>query len=274
MDKQKPKGEEVTQLIGDERQRRLDEALFNAVGRDDAASAQALLAQGANVNAVRELGENPIHLAASFGFEEVCAVLIAHAAQLGGFNSKRRTPLHCAAIEGHRECCRLLIDFGADINLQNENGEAPIHAAAVSRTSDALRLLIERGADVSARDRHGYSALHYAAMFNEVEAARILVDSGLSADELPALEGKYRMTPFQRAVGSGRADMVEYFIAECGAPVNQCTPTGQTMLELANDEGEMVELLNSMATQNVIASEIRPFGDVEPTGRASGISPL
>lgn len=73
----------------------------------------AMLKKGANVNAVDEWDETPLHLAARKGTKEVCELLLAHGARLDLANCSGCSPLLVAGKEGREDMCRFLLGRGA-----------------------------------------------------------------------------------------------------------------------------------------------------------------
>ena len=118
----------------DIKQRRLDEALFQAIEADDIEKVLLLLDMGADLEAFSDCGLNPLMWA-------------AHPSSL--------------------HIMRLLIDRGAQIDAQDESGMTPLMWAAEQEECwpayKPLELLLECGANVNIQSRKGYTALMFAA---------------------------------------------------------------------------------------------------------------
>ena len=132
--------------------------LMYATDNGDLESVEALVAAGADVNAGRPNGANPIFWASN-GPLDVLQWLLDHKANP---NTARRppgmtpetggmTPLMVAAFYGLTDNAKALLDRGADVNARNERGTPLIWAAGSDRAdADMIRLLLDRGADPNA----------------------------------------------------------------------------------------------------------------------------
>lgn len=92
----------------------LNEQLWEATRRGDAAAVKDLLAKGADVNAKWRYDQTPLFKAAERGHTEVVKVLLDAGAKTDVRDTfYRATPLTWAADKGHAEIVRLLLDKGA-----------------------------------------------------------------------------------------------------------------------------------------------------------------
>ena len=90
-----------------------DRALFDAVKRrGNIEAVKQAIAVGADVNAMGDEGETPLHLAALGGHKEVAELLIAKGADLNA-KSYGETPLDLAIRLGQTETADLLRKHGA-----------------------------------------------------------------------------------------------------------------------------------------------------------------
>jgi ankyrin repeat protein len=118
-------------------------SLFDALRRNDLTAVNALVAQGADVNAADATGA---------------------------------TPLMYAALYAGPECLTALIDRGASVNAANAYGSTPLMRAA-ARTEN-VKLLVRRGADVNARASDDVTAVVATARYSNVDAMQFLIASG------------------------------------------------------------------------------------------------
>jgi ankyrin repeat protein len=135
------------------------------------------------------------------GHAPIVDALLAAGADPNAVLPEGETILMTAARTGRPDVLRTLLDRGADVNARERwYGETALIWAAAENHSEAVRLLIERGAAPDARStlldvprqkrRSGQSVLSlgnwtplmYAARENAVEAGRALVSGGADLD--------------------------------------------------------------------------------------------
>ena len=73
----------------------------------------ALIAKGADLNAVGPNGETPLTLAAMNGHKEIAEMLIAEGIDVNAMDNDGDTALHLAALNGHEKIAELLRKHGA-----------------------------------------------------------------------------------------------------------------------------------------------------------------
>ncbi len=185
--------------------------LHVAVEKGNLELTKALLAVGADPNAVDGGSQTPLWSAA-FDCElepsdpvrlELMQALIAGGADPNLSTGWEGTLLHEAARDeavrdDATEILGLVIAVGADLNARTEHGETPLHLAAGWGHSDAVPVLIAAGADLSARTVSGETPLHHAAEHGTPETVRALIAAG--AD--PNCRTPYGDTPLHSWAGS------------------------------------------------------------------------
>lgn len=151
-----------------------DDALLNAASRGDAAGVEDALKRGADPEAVDDLGETALQVAACNGGESA-------------------------------RCVELLIKAGADVNRRNIYGETALIDAARSGDAASLKRLIAAGAELDVRSRStnsdGGTALGAAALRNHSRCVEILLNAG--AD--PNIADKSGAYPIEYALRSARS---------------------------------------------------------------------
>lgn len=184
----------------------------------DIKTAQALLDNGADVNARTSNGQTPLHHLVTYGSSDVIFFLIKHRADVNAKDNQGCTPLHKASLECLPNKVRFLIDSRADINAHDDKGR------------NALKRTIEK--------RHGnISGLERPSFYNTL---KILIEEGCDADagdlvfagDLSRLKQRLEKKPelihtyqFRReplliiAIYEGHANIVEYLI-EKGADIH------------------------------------------------------
>jgi ankyrin repeat protein len=120
--------------------------LHSAVIHNRASTAEVLIRQGAEVEAVDRYGFTPLHLAAWEGSAEVATLLLKHkadpnartrsSAAASDFSMGRRfvmagnSPLHLAAMSGQTNIIAVLLKAGALINATNSTGGTALDLAS------------------------------------------------------------------------------------------------------------------------------------------------
>ncbi len=90
-------------------------------------------------------GRTVLHLAAQGGNTKVAQALLAEGAELNAEDEGGRTPLHYAAEAGHTETVRLLLDGGAEVNAVDYEGRTPTGLAFERGHDETADLLREHG---------------------------------------------------------------------------------------------------------------------------------
>ena len=141
--------------------------------------ANALIAQGADVNVRNAHDQTPLMLAAYYGYADTVRLLIDKGADVNAINSSHTTALVDAIVtEGHVEVVKLLIDNGADVTQKDYNGTTPLHWAAHLGYTEIVKLLINKGADLNAKDSNGDTALSLAEYRRDSDTAELLRAAG------------------------------------------------------------------------------------------------
>jgi ankyrin repeat protein len=163
--------------------------LADAAMNRDGAAVRALLAQGADANALGTFG----------------------------------TPaLHWLVRVEDRATAGLLLDAGADPNRRSRQGVAPLHLAIANRDRATVELLLKAGADATLVDHAGETPLMLAARAGDAAIAARLLAVGAPVD---AREAEYQQTALMIAAREGHADVARLLL-DAGADVNAATRAG------------------------------------------------
>jgi beta-lactamase regulating signal transducer with metallopeptidase domain len=163
------------------------QALFDAVRDGDSASAEALIAEGADVNARLRGDGTPLIEAARVGREDLVAMLLAAGADPNLALPREGNPLIVAAAHGHLDVVRRLVEAGAQVDAFVINDETPLINAARSGRLEVVAYLVDRGADVNLAVQAGSNAvqskqvrapLSEARRFGRTEIVNYLISRG------------------------------------------------------------------------------------------------
>ncbi|WP_187146241.1 ankyrin repeat domain-containing protein [Candidatus Amoebophilus asiaticus] len=230
------------------------EALFKAIDLRDEASVAALLAKGANVNAVDHESETPLHLAVINGTKKIVETLVSKGADVNARDNYGNTPLHFAvgAVgRGNKELIEVLVAKGANINAENNDGDTPLYQAIVIGNQAVIEVLLAAEAlSVNATDDIGNTPLHYAA----------LVGSKITIEKLVAKEANVNVknndgdTPLHLAAaigGKGNKIAATAALIAKGADINATDKNGNTPLSIAMQEGNQAVIEMLLAAENI-----------------------
>lgn len=143
--------------------------LFEAVQEGDITNVQALLANGANVNATNNLQQTPLFACFLFRSDRksIEEMLIAKGADVSAKDDSGMTPLFYAAQLGLtnppdavnppdvKSEIEYLITHGANINARDDDGGTPLFMAS---DDDMANFLIAQGADATVKNSGGMTA--------------------------------------------------------------------------------------------------------------------
>ena len=128
-----------------------DRALFDALKRrGNIEAVKQAIADGADLNAMGDEGETPLHQAALGGHKEVAELLIGKDADVNAKGDDSGvTPLHFAALEGQKEMAELLMAKGTDVNAKGDDGKTPLDRAIRNDETETADLLRKHGGKTS-----------------------------------------------------------------------------------------------------------------------------
>jgi len=103
--------------------------------------------------------------------------LLANGADVDAVTKSGMTPLMYAASNGSAEIVQILLDSGAQVNAKRNDGFTAIDLAAFFGQLGVVCLLLQRGADPEARGRVGTSAETWASVRGFIDIAETLRDA-------------------------------------------------------------------------------------------------
>ncbi len=188
--------------------------LLTAIGNGKVDEAKSLIAKGANVNEAGPDGTTPL-MAASEGSTNladnapIVEALLAAGAQVEAVDSLRRTALLRASAEGRTAAVGLLIDYQANVNTRAANLSTPLIEAVTHGRLEAAQLLADRGADANLSDANNNTPLMIAAetspnIKNPGDFVRLLLKHGAKR----GMKDSRGRIAFQRAVESKNAEAI------------------------------------------------------------------
>jgi ankyrin repeat protein len=176
--------------------------LFNTAQRGAVATAEALLARGADVNAqLLDDGLTPLMQAVLRGEAPLAATFLNHGADPRLASHIGHTALHAAAVEGNAQCVELIASReGMDIDILQTVPTAgyslltPLHVAIIRKHLDAVRVLLKMGANPNASlavREVPTTPLHIAVGMMNHEIAKELIAAGANIEA----QDQYGWTP-------------------------------------------------------------------------------
>jgi hypothetical protein len=184
----------------------LNASLRAAAKAGDRAKVEALIDQGADVNARDKDSRTPLHdvFFSNNGTIDLAGLLIGHGADVNAHDVDGRTPLHLVISGGSLQWVEFLVARGADLHAIDNNGKTARDYAQSAGQRDIAAFLTERTAAANA-DGLGIADPPLCQAAEDGDLARVKVLLGEGAD----VNGKNAMdwTPFDCAVRSIDTDM-------------------------------------------------------------------
>lgn len=155
--------------------------LHLAVHHGMEAPVRKLIDLGADICAVNQKGQSPLHIAIADNNSNIADMLLKemdkkniHPDSLT--DKDGNTPLHIAAIEDHTPMARRLLEAGADITKPNGAGDLPLHIAVKEKNTDMVAFLSrQEGISVLAADKDGKTVLQLALESQQERMFNILL---------------------------------------------------------------------------------------------------
>ena len=193
-------------------------AILDACRKNDIATAQLLIDEGASLESRDQEKMTPLLIAANAGYEELALFLLSCGADINARSMRNHTALHFACKRGLLVLGDTLIQKGADINdHRNWDGEPPLCCAVKANSVKLFNRLVAAGANVHYKKHH--QTLLFVSRDRRITDA--LIDAGLyieyeDLEQRTALHGCIGQL---RIFKDGRRGAIEALV-EHGANVN------------------------------------------------------
>ena len=165
-----------------------DHALDVAARNGDIQTVQLLVDCGADVNALNEDGQTPLHTAAGGDKDcpELCSILLEHNAKIDAVDKDGNQPLHLACEAALTSTVIHLLHCHAGVFATNNSHQTALHKAACSKRDcpEVFMILIGKGAQVNATDGNGDTSLHVAFQKGNMKSVDVLVENDADCNVL------------------------------------------------------------------------------------------
>uniref|UniRef100_A0A4W3ID53 Ankyrin repeat and FYVE domain containing 1 n=1 Tax=Callorhinchus milii TaxID=7868 RepID=A0A4W3ID53_CALMI len=224
----------------------LQTLLHRAIDENNENTGCFLIRSGCDVNSPRRPGpsgegeeeahdgQTPLHMAASWGLEEVVQCLLEFAANVNSQDAEGRTPIHVAISNQHSIIIQLLISHPEiRLSVRDRQGMTPFACAMTYKNNKAAESILKResGAAEQVRTRRDPVYVQNAlSRLNNVISVLFLIS--VQANVNSRVQDISKLTPLHLAVQAGSEIIVRNLLL-AGAAVNELTKHRQTALHLA-----------------------------------------
>uniref|UniRef100_A0A8C7I009 Ankyrin repeat and FYVE domain containing 1 n=1 Tax=Oncorhynchus kisutch TaxID=8019 RepID=A0A8C7I009_ONCKI len=218
--------------------------LHRAVDENNEVTACFLIRSGCDVNSPRRPGPNgeggeeardgqsPLHLAGSWGLEEVVQCLLEFGANVNTQDAEGRASIHVAISSQHSVIIQLLISHpDIRLNVRDRQGMTPFACAMTHKNNKAAEAILKREPGAAEQvDNKGRNFLHVAVQNSDIESVLFLIS--VQANVNSRVQDAAKQTPLHLAVHAA-SEMIVRNLLLAGAKVNELTKHRQTALHLA-----------------------------------------
>jgi len=164
-------------------------AIHFAVANKANACLKHLVARGVDPHAANAIGERPLHVACSVGFEEGVDYLLEQPSSVGFLNHPSDimgTPLYTASFNGHSQIVAKLLKAGAAVDLCPLPGNAmgpALYAACTRADVGIVKILLAHGASQIIQGPRYSNAMDVARAFGQTEILGVLEQARVKVED-------------------------------------------------------------------------------------------
>lgn len=210
-------------------------------------------AETMDFNLKNAMGDSPLSLALSLGYNDLVPLLIKGGADVNARNGQDMTLLHQAILKEDSKTAVFLIHQGADMNALTADQESPLQLAIHCRLPDVVDALCIGGVSFSAPDNKGDCPLWSALQSEQFEIASVLVRHGVDTDCWGSGPEGCLQTLLHRAIDENKEQAAQFLIrsgCDLDSP-RQPGPQGQGGDE-AKDKASPLHLCCQWGLRNVL----------------------
>lgn len=134
----------------------LEEQLLDAVKEKNYETVRTLLADGADVNYLRDTGMSPLLWAESENDMEMAKLLLDNGADINfRYPPRYQSLLQMAALDESEEIIKLFLKYKPDINIRDGFGNNALWSACYTNNLSIIELLLQHGVDAYTKNKVG-----------------------------------------------------------------------------------------------------------------------
>ena len=160
----------------------------------------------------------------------VLQAIIDQGADVNATNKNNQTALTLACKKNHEDAIHVLLKAGSDTNIADKNGDTCLMIAVIEHCSkEVLQAIIDQGADVNATNKNCRTALMMACKMSHEDAIHVLLKAGSETN----ISDIYGGTCLMYAVAGYCSKAVLQAIIDLGTDVNVTNKNNHTALMMA-----------------------------------------
>jgi ankyrin repeat protein len=178
-----------------------------------------------------------LHAAAAVDDVAAIEALLSDGAQIDARDGTGATALLVATHGNRIDAARALIEAGADVNAKDRIEDSAYLYAGARGHLEILKLTLSHGADLKSTNRYGGTALIPASERGHVETVHTLIAAGVDVDHVNKLNWTALLEAVILGDGGERHQKIVGLLIDAGANVNLADGDGVTPLQHARSRG-------------------------------------